>query len=362
MKSAKQQEALYEIEVLPGLKPFVIEELLASFNDEVTLLQSEREDQIAIAYAGDVNRLLKLRTAVAVYLLVPFPIARPKALLGDENFKLLIKHIRSVIALQTARDGLSFRFSAAGKDSTVYGRLRAAIESETGLTYEEQCGDLLIRLRPAVLFDDGWEVLIRASTKPLSARSWRRCDMPGAVNAAIAAVMVELTKPQTGDKFLNLMCGSATILIERAERLKAAVLIGGDKSQAALCCAQENIAGSECAQAVKLICMNSLALPLPDKFFNVICADLPWGERVGKRDNNVELYTGFLQEAWRVSEQHARLVLLTQDTGALEVASSAVSGWRLKAAYKVYQGGFHPKICVYCKGQELEQVQVQENE
>lgn len=62
---------------------------------------------------------------------------------------------------------------------------------------------------------DGWDVLVRLSTFPLSARSWRAEGYHAAVNATVAAAMVRLSQPRSGDRVVNLMCGSGTILVER---------------------------------------------------------------------------------------------------------------------------------------------------
>ena len=73
----------------------------------------------------------------------------------------------------------------------------------------------MLRVRKADIRRDGWEVLIRLTPRPLSAREWRVCNMEGALNATIAAAMIEMTDPSARrPRVFNLMCGSGTLLIE----------------------------------------------------------------------------------------------------------------------------------------------------
>ena len=71
---------------------------------------------------------------------------------------------------------------------------------------------------------------------------------PGALNAAVASAMTRLLQPTARDVFVNLCCGSGSLLIERAAHGPAARLIGLDiaSTALALCRANLNAAGSGC--------------------------------------------------------------------------------------------------------------------
>src|SRR5581483_7823655 len=100
------------------------------------------------------------------------------------------------------------RIDAAGADSPTFRRLAAELATRTGLADDPATGDLLLRIRPAA---GGWEVACRLSPRPLSTRAWRVRDIPFALNATIAAAMVEMTEPRPQDRFANLLCGSGTL-------------------------------------------------------------------------------------------------------------------------------------------------------
>ncbi len=336
---------LFEAEVLPGLKPFAEAELAERFDEAVVVLPVTEAD--SLAFSGQVHRadLLALRTVVAVYDVLHFDIPRPKALLGDQHFRRLTGAIDRVRGLNPSGSFSSFRFNAAGRQSTVFDRLRDAVAGYTHLDPEPEEADLLIRVRPALLHPTSWEVLVRLTPRPLAARAWRVCDFEGAINASIAAAMVALTTPTASDRVLNLACGSATLLIERAAAGAAASLTGVDNNRAALECARQNIAAAGCEADIELIQGDITALDVPDAAYDVLLSDLPWGSLVGSAGENRRLYPAALDEAARVTRPGGQLALITHEIRLMDSLLPRFSGeWDLHSRRQVYQGGLHPHI------------------
>src|SRR6266511_2471254 len=180
-----------ECEVLAGLEPFCAAEVRRVLGRNASLLAGGQAGAVRFRLVGPLAAALELRTAVAAYLLVRVSGRRPSALLGDTS---LFDQVEAVRRLHPPGAFRSFRLSAPGRDSAA------------------------LRIRRARQPADGWEALVRLSPRPLSARAWRAFNLPGALNATIAAAMVELSRPRASDRVLNLMCGSGTILVERLDR------------------------------------------------------------------------------------------------------------------------------------------------
>ncbi len=336
---------IYEAEVLLGLKPFADSELRGRFRQSIDLFPDDNPDRIPFRYDGPAADLLDLRTVVAVYVVLAFDIPRPKALLGHQHFNRLIKRIDRVITAFPDDAFRTFRISAAGKESSVFSRLIDGIHRSTGLDYSPDDADLFLRIRPAAIHRSGWEVLIRTSPRPLSTRQWRVCDHPGALNAAIAAAMIDLTHPQNRDRFLNLMCGSGTLLIERQSRHPAAAAAGCDIDHAVLACAAGNISQSGLADQISICQMDAASTGFPDRCFDAICADLPWGVLVGSHRSNADLYPAVIEEAARIAAAQARMVIITQEIRLFEeVIERYAKLWKLQQVVRVFQGGLHPRI------------------
>ena len=333
--------ALYEVELLPGLKELVQGEIRKKFKDAIKFSPAAREDQISLSYAGDARRLCMLRTAAAIYLVESFPVPRPRALLGDQAVKRLAGSIKQVIALNESGAFKSFRLSAAGKNSSVMKRIAAALSGATGLQRDDKNGSLLLRIRPAA---NAWEVLIRLTPRPLATRPWRVRDMPGALNATIAAAMLQLLPPAVrGHRYLNIMCGSGTLLIERALLDAKGNIFGGDISKKALRCCSDNLRAAK--TSCSLVRIDANRLPFPRKSFDSLSADFPWGERIGRRVENKRLYRQVLGESARILKPGGRFVLISQEYKLLSALISENNlDWTCEQEVRVFQGGYHPHI------------------
>lgn len=337
-KSVNTFLSTLEVEFLPGLESFVQAEL-KSYG--IHTLQQRNKEILRFTYSGDVKKLFALRRAVALYGVQEFPIPRPKALLGDEYLRRLVQAIETVLALHPGNTFTSFRFSAAGSDSSVFQKLAETLSQRLHLPYDAEEGNLLLVVRPS---EKGWEVAIRLTPRPLSARNWRVCNLEGGLNATLAVVMNDLAEVKATDRYLNAMCGSGTLLIEIG---KAAKLVGVDSSKKALVCAEQNINASG-VNGVELLESDATQLPFAENSFDVVAADVPWGDAVGTHEGNTKLYPAFLQEMARVTTIDARLVILTHELKLFEKVLTT-SPWQIKAQHRVFHGGHYPNIYLLVK-------------
>lgn len=339
-----------EVEVIPGLEQIAIAELRSVFRRRVTIMPSLREGLLPILFQGDLSDLLDLKIPLAVYGQRRFPVPRPKALLGHEHFMTLLSMIETVRAFYPPQTFQTFRISTAGHTSAVLLRLREMIAQETGLEDVDQEGDLLIRLRRPLDGSEGWEVLLRLSPRPLSVRSWRACNLPGALNATVAQAMVHLSEPHPDDFILNLCCGSATLLIERISNTPTRIAIGCDIDPVALSCAQENVSASG-DTAIRICDWDAGSLPIPDRSVDTILVDLPFGHTIGTHTTNIELYPRLLNEASRVLINGGLIVAITEDIRLWErIVMDRSEDWSIVTVQRVKipfaSGYLHPQISV----------------
>ena len=341
-----------EVDFLEGLAPFVKDELTQRFGSRLHWRTAPRPDALAFDYTGTLEPLLDLRSAVAVSLVRSFPVPRPKALLGHQHFGGLLAMISEARALWPPDRFATLRIGAAGDDSPVMLRLAEELAQHTGLRPTADEADLLLRLRPA---PEGWQALVRLSPRPLATRPWRVCNMPGALNASVAHVLMRLTEPRPGDRVLNMACGSGTLLIERLALESARQIIGCDTALAALACATQNIAaarGHELApnQPVQLEAWDATATPLPDASVDVICADLPFGQLIGTHRQNETLYPQIFAEVTRLAAPNARLALISHELRLLEQAAVPFAAdWQIDQIVRVRTSGMTPGMYVWRK-------------
>ncbi|MBL8145609.1 MAG: RNA methyltransferase [Anaerolineae bacterium] len=288
------------------------------------------------------DRISQLRLAESAFQVETFAVPRPKALLGDQHFRRLADAVSNVTAAyhQPAR---TFTVAAAGSDSSVMLRLREAISRATGLTDAGGEGDLLIRLMRA-RETNGWDVLLRLTPRPISARNWRVCSFPGALNATVASAMAQLTLPRPNDTFVNLMSGSGSILLERRLLMSYVVGIGIDHDPERISCAAENAVAARLTGQVRWMLADARSIPLPSASAHAITADLPFGQRVGRHEENVELYPPILAEAARIAVPGARFAALTHEVQLMERRLRSQHDWRTIQVLPINLRGLHPRI------------------
>lgn len=331
-----------EIVVPEGLMPLARKEL-RRLGREARIMAEGSAEVIEIEYSGALRGLLGLRSVTSVYLVRRFDVPRPRGLLGDQHLRSALALCESVLRAHPAGSFGSLFLSAAGADSSVLNRLKQELATRLGLAVGAEDGDLLLRLRRASA-GEGWELLVRISPRPLATRPWRVCNLEGALNGPVAFAVVAATAPTADDRYLNIGCGSGTLLVERLVGGPAQRAIGCDTSPEALACARANLEAAGLAGRCELQPWDARALPLPDASVSVITADLPFGHRVGSHAENVELYPALLREAARVARPGARVALLSHEVRLMEQLLGASPDWALETATRVDVGGLYPRI------------------
>lgn len=335
-----------EADVSEGLEGLAWREMKTLFDDRLERVNiPARAGSLRFEYVGNPYQLLKLRTVQAIYLVQQYNVPRPKALLGDEHFKKLLGHIKIARDLWPADAFKTLHISAAGSDSSVMTRLKEELAAKTSLLIDDEEGDLLIRVRKTKV-GDGWETLVRISPRPQATRAWRVCNREGALNAPVAYAMNVLTQPTAEDVYLNMGCGSGTLLIERVAAGEVQSIVGYDNDSVALDCAGKNIEAAGYSEVIKRRQGDITDLPLSAKSVDVITADLPFGQLVGSHDDNITLYPKLLKEAARLLKQGGRMVLISHEVRLLDSLLEDSPYWKIEQNLRISVGGMHPRIWV----------------
>lgn len=300
----------YEVETVIGLEEYARREVRRLLGKAAQVERGTAEGRFALRYDGSIRRFDELRTVTAVHRVERFTVPRPRALLGHQHLTRLLGVIHMILDARAIGAFRTFRIAAAGAESRVFTRLRDEIAAATALEPTDDAAQLQIAVRRATAEDGGWQVLIRTSPKPLSARRWRACDMPGALNAIVASVMASLARPRPNERVLNLFCGSGTLMVERLGMGSAASVTGVDISADALQCADANLRAAGHRSSVSLLQADCANPPLPDASIDTITADLPFG-MLQHGGDIPSLYQAALAESARVASPNASLVVIT---------------------------------------------------
>jgi tRNA (guanine6-N2)-methyltransferase len=326
-----------EIEVAEGLESVAQDELKGLVRTNVAVSKGA----LTFTHAGELAPLLRLRTSNSVYLVLHFAVPRPRALLGHEHFHRILTHIQLVRDIDPAAKFRSFFLSAAGAESSVMQRLKQEIAAQTGLVHGDENGDLLIRIRRS---GEGWDVLLRLSARPLATRPWRVCNYEGALNGPVAYAMAVLLNASPDDVYVNLACGSGTLLIEQMSRQRGHRALGIDHSPDALACARQNIRAASLSHHVDLLQADVRQLPIASHSVDLLSADLPFGQLSGSHTENQRLYPALLKEAARIARPGARFALITHEVRLIETLLNHSTEWKIETVQRVSLRGLHPRI------------------
>jgi len=165
---------------------------------------------------------------------------------------------------------------------------------------------------------------LRLTTPVSRQRGGRVIERTAALRPSIAAALVYLSEPEADDVFLDPMCGSGTILLERAAVGRYRMLLGGDVDGAAVAATTANFGRAH--QPRRIEQWDATALPLADRSVDKLVCNLPWGRQVGDREVLPDLYRKILKEGARVLVPGGRMVLLTSESKVLHRAGEGVSG------------------------------------
>ena len=336
----RSSSLIWTISALDGLQDLVRKELMNRFRKDCEILKHSRNAEIHFYYTGPRQNLLTITTAQTLLLRRDFNVARPRTLLHAEHIAKLTELVMEAQSIKGSEPVSSFRIDAAGSGSPTMLRLAEELESALSLPFSPNNGDCLLVLRPG---KEGWEVLCRIGPRPLATRPWRQVNYRGSLNAAIAACLVELSRPRRENRYLNLMCGSGTLLIERLLRQRVKTAVGIDNSDTAVSAAVKNAQAAGVISGALIQLGDARQLEFPDNAFTTITADLPYGEHLGSRSSNLELYRATVAEATRVCARGGCMVLLSQDIGSLTTVLKELAGkWRSVNERRIVQREYRP--------------------
>ena len=335
----------YEAETVIGLEKLAAQELHRAPWGAFVQKGGVRPGAVRFEYRRSIETLNDLRLAQAVYRVLHFDVSRPKALLGHASFRQLTTSIVEVLNAMPEGAFKTLGIDAAGADSSVMQRIKRDLSAAVGLApAQEDRGDLLVRIIPAVA-GAGWECLVRLTPRPLATRRWRSLNFAAALNATVAQAMVQLVSPKAEDVFVNLCCGSGSLLIEGVTSgVNATHFLGIDIDEDTLRIARLNILHANLKVPVQLCVGDAQHSPLADRSVTALVADLPFGQRSGSHRENIALYPRVLGEAARIARSETLFAILTHELRLMEDVLTGQQDWQLADMLPIVLRGLHPRI------------------
>jgi 23S rRNA G2445 N2-methylase RlmL len=290
---------------------------------------AEKNGLLQIGFSGAPEELLGLREAEDLFRIIAQPFDLPRS---PEALRRLERAARDApfdstpripgLAARRPHSGRLFRVVARQVGRAPYRRDEIAQAVVRGILARKDGPWRPVATGGIEFWVTAWAadafIAVRLTDSSARHREYKRAHLPASLRPSAAATLVGLTNPAPDDVFLDPMCGAGTLLIERGEAGRYALLLGGDLSVEAVDAARANIGRRY--QPIELHTWDARALPLDRGSVTALATNLPFGTRVGDAETNRRLYAPFIREAARVLRPRARLVTLTGDTVTLDAA------------------------------------------
>lgn len=301
---------------------------------------------------GDLDAVRSLRCAVAAYIAVTVPARRPRELLETSVMQRIADAIADIRRQRPRQRFRGLRLAAAGDGTPEMRRIAEEFAALAGLDVDDTDGELLVRVRRAETREPAWQALLRTTPRPLATRAWRTVNYPGAVNATIAASVLDLLDIGLEDDVLDMTCGSGTFLIEQLHRTAPHRAVGVDLDRAAIDAAREHQRAARRRGRVEWMVGDVREAEIEGGFTRIL-TNPPWGTLHGEHGSNQQLLTDLLARADELGAPTARLGVLTHEIRRMHAvleAGAEASGWRPVLEHRFFQKGHHPRLFILERG------------
>lgn len=303
---------LFIATTLPGISPIAKNYLNKRFGRELKIKEIHRlrnNDLIVFSFAGDTDGLFDHSMVEDIFEI--------KAISKLEGSRLDLKELKTLASKLNLSN--KYRKAKGSKSHTARVVVQAADQywrkyRRTDIQKNLELG--LYRKYKVVKEDANYElwaqqvgrdliISTRLSDRTMRHREYKVENFSGALRPTIANAMVYLSKPEDDDIFLDPMCGSGTILIERAIWQRYELLIGMDKSTNAIETTLLNFGKKHKPRRIELGDVTNLKID--NESVTKVVTNPPWGIQMKKE---LEFYSEMLEEINRVLVNNGKCVLI----------------------------------------------------
>ncbi len=259
------------------------------------------------------KELLKLKTVDDIHFLVKF-FKDVESL--DENF--ILKHL----PLNETKEALKFisQFRKLNKNFSLtlskYKNTSIDLDSISLQISENMEKALEMEYTPRERTNFDFRVHIDGSNLSFSCRlteislynrTYRKCELKGALKPTVAAALCLLISPSKGEKVVDNFCGTGTILCEAF--LQGLEPYGGDLNDESVDCARQNMKNLSQEYIKNIKILDAKSTKWDNSYFDYAISNLPWGKQVDLK-GTVKLYSASIAEYARILKKEGSIVLL----------------------------------------------------
>ena len=326
----KQNQLTFYAQTMPGVEEIAwleIRDRLSNVSFREYLFAKEQNGIVLFDYDGPPEMLLQLRSTEDVFLEA---VSKQKVSRGREDLKRVTNLVQKSESFGRAANNLlrhrklshppTYRVVSRKYGQHQYRRKDFEIAVLRGIQaryprWTPVADQAQVEVWANLL---GSRLLIgfRLSDRSMRHRYKKRVELPASLRPSMAAALVFLTNPESDDIFLDPMCGSGTILLERLNFGPSQMILGGDIEPDRSDAARQNMPKPRKGRKKRSISIrqwDARQLPLEDASIDKVATNLPFGKQIGTRRELDSLYSAVLAELERVVRPKGRIVLISSE-------------------------------------------------
>jgi 23S rRNA G2445 N2-methylase RlmL len=190
---------------------------------------------------------------------------------------------------------------------------------------------------------------LRLSDRSMRHRYRREVELKASLRPSVAAAMVYLTQPEPGDTFVDPLCGSGTLLLERRSAESYRRIFGGDIDPVRALTAWQNVATQRKdieQKAIRVAQWDGCHLPFATGSLDKVATNLPFGKTISSGADIRQLYPHLFAEFERSLRPGGRAVVLSSEYDLVKNAVRRHSGLEISTGYSIAVLGHWGRIYI----------------
>jgi 23S rRNA G2445 N2-methylase RlmL len=178
---------------------------------------------------------------------------------------------------------------------------------------------------------------IRLTDRTMRHRFNKPVELKAALRPSVAAAMIHLTQPAEDDIFLDPLCGSGTLLMERRYAGVYDQMLAGDIVRDHVWATRQNVEAlrKEPPGNFSTLHTNATQLPLATGSITKVATNLPFGKQIGSPKALKKLYPAFFRELERVLGGNGRAIVLSSEYDLVKDAVRTCPNLEILTGYSI---------------------------
>ncbi|WP_420640668.1 N-6 DNA methylase [Candidatus Leptofilum sp.] len=341
----------YYVQTMPGVEEIAwleIRDKLPRAKFAETVFAKDQNGLLLFSYAGDASDLLQLRTVEDVFVLacsidkVPRtrqPLPQLTALVEDSALFQHAIDIAMPMRKQPGRPSYRVISRLYGSHDIYRKQLGEAVRRGMKVRYprwrlveDHTMLEIWVNLLGSRLVAG-----IRLTDRTMRHRFNKPMPLKAALRPSVAAAMIHLIQPQDDDIFLDPMCGSGTLLMERRYAGAYQQMLGADIVYNHSRATRLNVESlrKELPANFHMLHANAMQLPLALGSITKVATNLPFGKQIGSPKALKKLYPAFFRELERVLGRNGRAVILSSEYDLVKTAVRRCDHLEILTGYSI---------------------------